>query len=79
MAQVRNDTNGSYFPIIENFTTLDRGSPIYGNTTTDAWAQIAAPTATGDVLRILGHIYKGNIDERYYIMLFRPSNDWIII
>ena len=72
MAQVRNDTNGSYFPIIENFTTSDLGSPIYGNTTTDARAQIADPTATG-------HIYKRTIGNRYYIMLFKPSNDWIII
>jgi hypothetical protein len=56
------------------------GNPIYGDSSAGGQMSNAVPTTTGDYVRLLGHVYYNyTADSDYYIMLFRPSNDWIVI
>lgn len=52
------------------FPTLTIGAPVYMSTTAGD-IQVAAPTGTTDIVRIVG--YGNTVDELY----FHPENDWI--
>jgi hypothetical protein len=56
------------------------GEPLYGDASAAGQMSNVVPTATGDYVRVLGHVYYNyTADSDYYIMLFRPSNDWIVL
>jgi len=38
---------------------------------------VTAPSGTGELVRIVGHIYyQSTTDTNWWTMKFRPSNDW---
>ena len=58
----------------------DHGLPIYIRDTAGNTMSTNVPTTAGQYVRILGHAYYQNPDTpEYWIMKFRPSNDWYVI
>ncbi len=55
------------------------GSVLYGSEGNPKF-NIQKPTTTNAVIRRLGHTYfQDGVNTGYYIMLFRPSNDFTIV
>jgi hypothetical protein len=72
-------TGGTYnnSPIVNG---LDHGLPIYIENSYGNLMTTTAPTDNGAYVRVLGHAYQqSSIYSDYWIMKFRPSNDWITI
>jgi len=72
-------TGGTYnnSPIVDG---LDHGLPIYIENSYGKNMTTTAPTSNGAYVRVLGHAYKqSSTYSDYWIMKFRPSNDWITI
>ena len=64
-------------PIING---LDHGLPIYIEDNYGKLMTTTVPTTNGSYVRVLGHAYKqSSTYADYWIMKFRPSNDWITI
>ena len=64
-------------PIVDN---LDHGLPIYIANSYGKNMSATAPTNSGQYVRVLGHAYQqSSTYSDYWIMKFRPSNDWITI
>jgi hypothetical protein len=64
-------------PIVDN---LDHGLPIYPKSGDGKALTTTSPIESGDYVRVLGHAYQqSNEYPDYWIMKFRPSNDWITI
>jgi hypothetical protein len=62
-------------PIVDN---LDHGLPIYPTSGDGKFMTTTSPTGSGDYVRVLGHAYQQSSEyPEYWIMKFRPSNDWI--
>jgi hypothetical protein len=54
----------------------DHGLPIYISGTTGVMTT-TAPSGGGEVVRIVGYVYyQSSSDANWWIMKFRPSNDW---
>ena len=54
----------------------DHGLPVYASETTGVMIT-TAPSGVGAVVRIVGHIYyQSATDTNWWVMKFRPSNDW---
>ena len=52
------------------------GLPVYASATTGVMTT-SKPTGTGAIVRVLGHIYlQSGTDVNWWLMKFRPSNDW---
>jgi hypothetical protein len=69
------------FPQCDSLTTTRIGSPIYGQPSIVGGSMtINEPISTGDIVKRLGHAYyEDTVDNLgYFIMLFRPSNDYTI-
>ena len=59
---------------------VDSGDPIYIKDGFGTVMSPIPPTNSGQYVRVLGHAYQqGNTYTDYWIMKFRPSNDWITI
>jgi hypothetical protein len=60
-------------------STLSIGKPVYMNTTSSGiFLSTNSPAASGQYVRVLGHTYYNSTnDNTWYLMKFRPSNDWI--
>jgi hypothetical protein len=57
----------------------DHGLPIYISTTTGEMTT-TSPSGVDVIVRIVGHIYyNSTTDANWWIMKFRPSNDWYVI
>jgi hypothetical protein len=64
------NTNGAYV------AGADHGLPVYVSATTGEMT-VTAPSGTGELVRIVGHIYyQSTTDTNWWTMKFRPSNDW---
>jgi hypothetical protein len=73
-SNVGNSTNVPYIQ------SLNFGIPIYIKDSGGNAMSTVQPTGTGQYVRILGHAYYQNTnDTDYWIMKFRPSNDWYVI
>jgi hypothetical protein len=69
----------SDFPVILNMSPSLIGFPLYGAIGTPKF-DTNIPTTTNEVIRRLGHAYYENgIDTGYYLMFFRPSNDYFVV
>jgi hypothetical protein len=67
------------FPTILSMSPSLIGFPLYGAIGTPKF-DTTIPTTTNQVIRRLGHAYYQNgIDTGYYLMLFRPSNDYFVV
>ena len=67
------------FPIMFNMSALSNGRTLYGCVGTPKF-DTQKPTLSGNVIRRLGHTYFTEISNAgYYLMLFRPSNDWSVV
>jgi hypothetical protein len=67
------------FPILQNMSPSLIGSVLYGSEGSPKF-NIQKPTTTGAVIRRLGHTYfEDSMNTGYYIMLFRPSNDFTLV
>ena len=55
------------------------GNPLYLDPSNTGDLTFTAPSATGDIVRIVGHAIDSISAARatYYIVYFRPSSDWI--
>jgi len=76
-------TNGvsGVFPVCNDLSTTNQGFPIYGLAdVVGGTMTVFEPTSTGDIVKRLGHAYyEDTVDNAgYFIMLFRPSNDYTI-
>jgi hypothetical protein len=62
-------------------STLSIGKPVYMNTTSSGiFLSTNAPVASGQHVRVLGHTYYNSTnDTTWYLMKFRPSNDWVTL
>jgi hypothetical protein len=59
---------------------VDHGLPIYIKTGTGTYMSTSAPGTSGNYVRVLGHAYyQGVGDANYWVMKFRPANDWYVI
>ena len=59
---------------------VDHGLPIYIKTGTGTYMSTSAPGTSGNYVRVLGHAYyQGVADSNYWVMKFRPANDWYVI
>jgi len=59
---------------------VDHGLPIYIRNGSGAYMSTTAPGASGNYVRVLGHAYyQGVADSNYWVMKFRPANDWYVI
>jgi len=68
------------FPIVNGQVSLNIGTPIYGDPLLAGNMTILEPSTTNDVSRRLGHAYyEDALSTGYFLMLFRPSNDWTIV
>jgi len=70
------------FPVVNNISTLSLGQPIYCNPNTAGTMTINQPSTTNEIIKRLGHCYYESSDILlfgYFIMLFRPSNDWTVV
>jgi hypothetical protein len=60
--------------------SLAHGRPIYIKNDTGSMMSTVIPSTPGNYVRVLGHAYYQNPSSTdYWIMKFRPSNDWIQI
>jgi hypothetical protein len=67
-------TNGVGTPIGPSVQNPDQGLPVYIDLTP---SQYNTTIPTSDYVRTLGYLYYNNaIDANYWILKFRPSNDW---
>jgi hypothetical protein len=70
------------FPQCDSLTTTRIGSPIYGLADiVGGTMTITQPISTGNIVKRLGHAYyedNTTTNAGYFIMLFRPSNDYTI-
>jgi len=76
-------TNGvsGVFPVCNDLSTTNQGFPIYGLAdVVGGTMTVFEPTSTGNIVKRLGHAYyEDTVDNAgYFIMLFRPSNDYTI-
>jgi hypothetical protein len=71
-------TGATDVPLIDN---LDFGLPIYIRTGGGSfYMSTTAPGASGNYVRVLGHAYyQGVAASDYWVMKFRPANDWYVI
>ena len=62
-------------------TDLTIGKAVYMNTTSSGiFMSNTAPVATGQAVRLLGHVYYNSTnDATWYVMKFRPSHDWVTL
>ena len=62
-------------------TDLTIGRAVYMNTTSSGiFMSNTAPVATGQAVRLLGHVYYNSTnDATWYVMKFRPSHDWVTL
>jgi hypothetical protein len=71
--------DGTYFdtPVVQS---INFGLPIYIRQSAGNSMSTVVPTTAGQYVRILGHAYhqNGNNTE-YWVMKFRPANDWYVI
>ena len=59
---------------------IDHGLPIYIRESAGNTMSTTVPTTAGQYVRILGHAYyKNTVTSNYWIMKFRPSNEWYVI
>jgi hypothetical protein len=59
---------------------VDHGLPIYIKTAPTIFMATTAPGIPGNYVRVLGHAYYNSTTAgEYWIMKFRPSNDWVEI
>ena len=59
---------------------IDHGLPIYIKTGGGIFMAAGPPGSAGDYVRVLGHAYyQGTAASDYWVMKFRPSNDWYVI
>lgn len=59
---------------------VDHGLPIYIKTGTGTYMSTFTPGTSGNYVRVLGHAYyQGVGDANYWVMKFRPANDWYVI
>jgi hypothetical protein len=59
---------------------IDHGLPIYIRESAGSTMSTNVPTTAGQYVRILGHAYYQNIGTPgYWVMKFRPANDWYVI
>jgi hypothetical protein len=64
------DSQGAYV------VGADHGLPVYASTSTGEMIT-TAPSGTGAIVRIVGHIYyQSPVNVDWWTMKFRPSNDW---
>ena len=54
--------------------TDDNGKPVYVSPTA-GYFDMTAPSTTGQVVRIVGHVVTTNAN--FYTIYFRPDNTWI--
>jgi hypothetical protein len=60
---------------IDQFGTITSGAPLYISTTA-GYVSEAAPTGTGEIVRLVGHnIYENS--SNYAVIRFQPDNSWI--
>ena len=72
--------NDSAFNDSPTVQLIDHGLPIYIRENAGNTMSTNVPTTAGQYVRILGHAYYQNTSAtNYWIMKFRPSNDWIVI
>jgi hypothetical protein len=59
-------------------SSIQTGTPIYVNTTTAGiFMSTTVPSTAGDYVRLLGYAYyQSTGDSQYWLMKFKPSNDW---
>jgi hypothetical protein len=72
-------TAGIYLdsPVVQG---INHGLPIYIRDGSGTQMSTTAPANSGEVVRVLGHAYQqSSTYSDYWIMKFRPSNDWITI
>lgn len=68
------------FPIVDGQISASIGTPIYGDPLSAGNMTITPPTTSLSISRRLGHTYyEDGINVGYFLMLFRPSNDWTIV
>jgi hypothetical protein len=70
------------FPVVNNISTLSLGQPIYCNPITAGTMTINQPSTTNEIIKRLGHCYFESSNILlfgYFLMLFRPSNDWTVV
>lgn len=62
-------------------TSIQTGTPIYINTATAGiFMSTTVPSNAGDHIRLLGYAYyQSTGDSQYWLMKFKPSNDWYVI
>lgn len=62
-------------------TSIQTGTPIYINTSTAGiFMSTTVPSNAGDHVRLLGYAYYQSVgDSQYWLMKFKPSNDWYVI
>jgi hypothetical protein len=59
---------------------IDHGLPIYIRESAGNTMSTNVPTTAGQYVRILGHAYYQNTGTpEYWVMKFRPSNEWYVI
>ena len=59
---------------------IDHGLPIYIKTGGGIFMAAGPPVGAGNYVRVLGHAYyQGTAASDYWVMKFRPSNDWYVI
>ena len=60
---------------------VNYGLPVYIRTAgSGMFMSTIPPGTTGNYVRVLGHIYhQSTNDNQYWVMKFRPSNDWVQI
>ena len=70
-----NDGTFTDTPLVQS---VNFGLPIYIRETSGFTMSTVVPTTAGQYVRILGHAYYQNTSAtNYWIMKFRPSNEWI--
>jgi hypothetical protein len=59
-------------------SSIQTGTPIYVNTTTAGiFMSTTVPSTAGNYVRLLGYAYyRSTGDSQYWLMKFKPSNDW---
>lgn len=60
---------------------VNYGLPVYIKTGAPGlFMSTSAPGNAGDYVRVVGHVYhQSTNDNQYWVMKFRPSNDWYVI
>jgi hypothetical protein len=72
-----NDGTYTDTPLVQS---PDHGLPIYIRESAGNTMSTNVPTTAGQYVRILGHVYYQNTGTpEYWVMKFRPSNEWYVI